>query len=179
MLLPAPGWSASSRVALCGSISNSEDRQDGGCSLVAEDRRVSQHPHSRPPLLTCVLMVALLISATKGLPQPQELRSSHQRDQTVMGRPGAAPFAVFRSMSRSNLQKAEAIAACGWAFSSLPPARCTLICGPRVHPRYYHFMLSVRLGVDGPTRTDLPSSLARDAKGCTWQSISRRPMPRQ
>src|SRR5215471_7925956 len=90
-----------------------------------------------------------------------------------MGRPGAAPFAFFRSMSRSNLQKAEAIVACGWAFSSLPPARCTLICGPRVHPRYYHFMLSVRLGVDGPTRTDLPSSLARDAKGCTWQSISR------
>src|SRR5215467_2138763 len=73
MLLPAPGWSASSRVALCGSISNREDRQDGGCSLVAEDRRVSQHPHSRPPLLTRVLMVALLISATKGLPQPQEL----------------------------------------------------------------------------------------------------------
>jgi hypothetical protein len=38
----------------------------------------------------------------------------------------------------------------------LPPARRKLICCPRVHPRYYHFILSVRLGVDGPLRTDLP-----------------------
>jgi len=26
---------------------------------------------------------------------------------------------------------------------------------PRVHPRYYHFIVSVRLGVDGPRKTDL------------------------
>jgi len=110
MLLPAPGWSASSRVALCGSISNSEDRQDGGCSLVAEDRARQSAPTLATPVAhvcfdgcashkrnertaTATRTLDHLISATKRSWADQAQRLSRSLDR--------CPGLIFRRLKQS------------------------------------------------------------------------------